>query len=137
MRSSVWLIAVICATAASIFVPGWKYTRITAAPDSEVLSMCSMPLTVVVIARSLIIVMRRSISSGEMPPYDQITLTTGMSTSGKMSVGMRRIDTMPSSATTIAATTKVYGRRRARRTIHMAMLELCRESDGSLADLTA
>jgi hypothetical protein len=40
----------------------------TAAPDSEVLSMCSMPLTVVVIARSLIINMRRSISSGQMPP---------------------------------------------------------------------
>jgi len=48
------------------------------------------------------------------------TAMTGMSTLGKMSVGVRRIVTTPMIITSMAATTNVYGRRRARRTIHMA-----------------
>ena len=52
-------------------------------------SMCSMSFTVVVMARSKIVTMRFSISSGEMPPYVQTTLTTGMSIYGKISTGMR------------------------------------------------
>src|SRR5262245_59340926 len=49
---------------------------------------------------------------------------TGMSISGKMSVGIRRMVTPPRMMTSIAATTKVYGRRRASRTIHMAVTQL-------------
>ena len=48
-----------------------------------------MSLTVVVKARSLMVIMRRSMSSGDMPAKDQMTLTTGMLISGKMSVDIR------------------------------------------------
>ena len=55
-----------------------------------------MSLTLVVKARSVgRVSTRRSMSSGEMPVNDQTTLTTGMSMSGKMSVGMRDIETTP------------------------------------------
>ena len=51
--------------------------------------MCSMSLTAVVIAYSLKVVMRFSISSGERPlVVPDRPLTTGMSISGKMSVGI-------------------------------------------------
>src|SRR5690348_1102949 len=63
---------------------------------------------------------RDSISSGDMPSYRQITEITGMSTSGKMSVGMCVMLNHPSSAMAIAITTKVYGLRRASRTIHIS-----------------
>ena len=66
-RSSVCEIAVTCATAASMLAPGWKKTLITPTPASDWLSMCSMSLTVVVIARSKIVTMRFSISSGDSP----------------------------------------------------------------------
>src|SRR6516165_9373711 len=46
-------------------------------------------------------------------------LTTGMLILGNTSVGVRRIETAPKIRIKIASTTKVYGRRRARRTIHM------------------
>src|SRR4051812_36283640 len=42
-----------------------------------------------------------------------------MSMSGKMSVGIRRIVATPRMTMSIDITTKVYGRRSARRTIHM------------------
>src|SRR6185312_5552909 len=46
---------------------------------------------------------------------------TGMSISGKMSVGIfQRIMTTPRMAISIAITTKVYGLRKASRTIHMS-----------------
>src|SRR5437764_8816125 len=49
-----------------------------------------------------------------------MTLTTGMSMAGKMSTGMVTIEATPRTAMSSASTTNVYGRRRARRTIHMA-----------------
>ena len=42
-------------------------------------SMCSMPTTLEVSARSKFVTMRLSISSGVSPLYCQTTLTTGMS----------------------------------------------------------
>ena len=48
-----------------------------------------------------------------------MTVTTGMLIAGKMSMGMEVIDTTPRTAINSASTTKVYGRRRARRTIHI------------------
>src|SRR5260370_42495763 len=47
--------------------------------------------------------------------------TTGMLISGYMSVGIRRTVITPISTISIARTTKVYGRRSARRTIHMSV----------------
>jgi hypothetical protein len=69
--------------------------------------MCSMSLTVVVRKPSKLRTMRPSISPGDMPGYCQITEMTGMSTSGKMSVGMRKIATSPSRVMAMAMTTKV------------------------------
>ena len=67
MRVIVWLMAVIWATAASTLAPGWKKTLMTPTPARDWDSMCSMSLTVVVIARSLRVTMRFSISSGVRP----------------------------------------------------------------------
>jgi len=55
----------------------------------------------------LTVTMRFSISSGDTPVNDQITLTTGMSMTGKISVGMRLMVTTPSSNRARAATTNV------------------------------
>src|SRR6202795_220652 len=46
-------------------------------------------------------------------------LTTGISMFGKMSVGVRKIDSVPKSKIRIASTTNVYGRLSAILTIHM------------------
>src|SRR2546430_9536964 len=81
--------------------------------------MCSMPLTVVVAARSNCEVMRPSISAGGSPVYCQMAATTGMLICGNMSAGMRRMVVTPISTMSIASTMKVYGLRRARRTIHI------------------
>jgi len=67
-RSSVFEIALIWATPASTRAPGWKNTLITLTPRSVCDSMCWMSFTVVVIARSTIVVMRFCISSGASPP---------------------------------------------------------------------
>src|SRR5947209_4571165 len=91
----------------------------TEIPETDCDSMCSMSLTVVVMARSLMVVKRFSISSGEVPPYCQMMVTTGMSIFGKISVDMVTMETVPSTRISTAITTKVYGRLRARRTIHM------------------
>src|ERR1700683_203086 len=48
-----------------------------------------------------------------------MTLTTGISISGKISVGMWRIANTPRITISIDIITKVYGRRRASWTIHM------------------
>ena len=70
-RSTVWLMAVVSATAASMEAFGWKKTRMTPAPMpapfKEFDSMCSMSLTVVVIARSEMVTIRPSISCAESP----------------------------------------------------------------------
>src|SRR5580698_2908638 len=52
-----------------------------------------------------------------------MTLMTGISMFGKMSVGIVTIDRSPSTAISSATTTNVYGRRRASRTVHMAVPE--------------
>ena len=100
--------------------PAGSRRWITPTPLSDWLSMCSMSLTVVV--RNPLELPRRSalsISSATCPVYCQTTEMTGMSTSGKMSVGIRRMATTPRSAISIAITTNVYGRRSASRTIHI------------------
>jgi hypothetical protein len=70
-------------------------------------------------ARSVTVMTLFSMSSGDIPVEDQTTVTMGMFTSGKMSVGIRRIATIPSTAMRSAITTNVYGRRSASLTIHM------------------
>ena len=100
-------IAVTCALAISIFVPGWKKTLVTDTPKSAWLSMCSMPFTVVVRARSKFPVKRCSMSSGGKPPYCQTTAITGMLISGRMSVGIWRMEKTPATTISIAMTTKV------------------------------
>src|SRR5947209_12448680 len=94
-RRIVWLIAVTCATAASIRTPGWKKTLMTEIPETDCDSICSMSLTVVVMARSLIVVKRFSISSGLVPLYCQMMVTTGISMLGKISVDMVTREPVP------------------------------------------
>src|SRR3954462_12455241 len=79
-----------------------------------------MSFTVVVIARSLTVVNRFSISSGLVPLYCHTTVTTGMSMIGKISVLIVSMLTIPRTRISTAMTTKVYGRRSASRTIHIA-----------------
>src|SRR5688572_3163554 len=50
-----------------------------------------------------------------------MTLITGMSISGKISFGVRKMDRSPRTTIRTDITTKVYGRRRARRTIHICV----------------
>ena len=66
-RSTVCEMAVTCAVAASMRVPGWKNTFTMPKPTMVWLSMCSMPLTVVESVRSKFVVMRRSTSSAGSP----------------------------------------------------------------------
>ena len=106
-RKRVWAIAVIWATAISILAFGWKNTLMTPTPYMDCDSMCSMSLTVVVKARSVIVTTRFSISSGEIPVNDQITVTTGISTLGKISVDIRTIVTIPNATINNATTTNV------------------------------
>src|SRR5579875_1218577 len=58
-------------------------------------------------------------SWGEKPVYCQMTLTTGMSMLGKMSVGVLEMTTGARMNSINDRTTNVYGRRNARRTIHI------------------
>ena len=67
IRSNVWQIEVIWATPASTLAPSWKYTLMTATPLYDWDSICSMSLTVVVIARSQTVTKRFSISSAATP----------------------------------------------------------------------
>ncbi len=69
--------------------------------------MCSMSFTVVVIARSHTVTNRPCISSGATPGKLQITLTTGMSMLGKMSVDIRMMVTTPNKTIKMAITVKV------------------------------
>ncbi len=90
-----------------------------ATPRSETDSMCSMPFTVVVNARSLTVTIRPCISVGDSPEKLQMTVTTGMLMEGKMSTSMVLTDRIPRTAISNASTTNVYGRRSASRTIHI------------------
>jgi hypothetical protein len=91
----------------------------TPTPFSDCDSMCSMSLTVVVMPRSELETMRSAISLGAMPVKFQMTLITGILISGKMSTGVRRSTNGITKMMTSAITTKVYGRLRARETIHI------------------
>src|SRR6185295_14714991 len=122
VRRRVWLMAVTSALAAPMLASGWKKTRISPTPASDCDSMCSMLLTVVVIARSEMVTMRPSTSFGERPLNCQMTEMTGMLISGKMSTGVRAMVRTPPMAIRSAITMNVYGRRRARRTIHIALV---------------
>ena len=64
-------------------------------PGSDVLSMCSMSLTVVDSTRSYGVRMRPAISSGDRPVYCQATPMTGMPILGKMSVGVSMAAIVP------------------------------------------
>ena len=68
LRSADCEIDVICATADSVFAPGWKNTLTIDVPRSDCDSMCSMSLTVVVMPRSKPLTMRCAISSADIPP---------------------------------------------------------------------
>ena len=57
----------ICAIAAPISVPGWKYTFRMPMPGIDWLSIRSIPFTVVEYARSLMNTTRRSMSSVVRP----------------------------------------------------------------------
>ena len=120
VRRRVWLIAVTSASAAPMLASGWKKTRISPTPAIDCDSMCSMLLTVVVIARSEMVTMRPSTSFGDRPENCQMTEMTGMLISGKMSTAVRAMVSTPPMAISIAITMNVYGRRSARRTIHIA-----------------
>src|SRR5215475_3343991 len=78
-----------------------------------------MSFTVVVMARSVTVTMRFSISFGVSPVYDQTTLITGILMLGKMSFGVVMTAAMPRIAISTDTTTNVYGRRSAKRTIHI------------------
>src|SRR6267154_1857075 len=64
--------------------------------------------------------MRCSTSLAVRPVYCQTTLTTGILIDGKMSVGVRIRTNGVSNSNSRDATTKVYGRRRAKLTIHIS-----------------
>src|SRR5260221_11607242 len=82
-------------------------------------SMCSMSFTVVVKARSEFVVIRLVISSGLIPVNVQMTLTTGISTTGKISTGVLKIETTPRIRMSNDMTMNVYGRRSASLTFHI------------------
>src|SRR5262249_35755073 len=100
-----------------------------ACPFTVVDSMRWMLSTVVVSTRSYEVVIRPSSSSVFSPLYCQATAMTGMLIAGKMSVGVRMITTGLTIRIRSARRTKVYGRSRATRTIHMG--------DGALEHATA
>src|ERR1700732_3243962 len=91
-----------------------------AVPLYVVDSMCSMLCTRVVRPFSKGVVSRVSRSSGFSPVYVHATDMTGMSTFGKMSVGVRRMTAGLSKRMRMARTTNVYGRLRASLTIHIS-----------------
>ncbi len=76
-------------------------------PGSEVLSMCSMSLTVVGSTRSKGVMIRPDISSGCRPVYCQATPITGTLMSGKISVGVFSAANGPMIRIRMAITTKV------------------------------
>src|SRR5580692_3936621 len=83
----------------------------------EFASKCSMSLTVVVSARSNGVMMRPAIWSGGNPWYCQATPMIGMLMPGKISTGMRSAASVPMRRMSRAATTNVYGRLSAMRTM--------------------
>jgi hypothetical protein len=66
-----------------------------------------MSLTVTVMPRSELVMMRSAMSPGEKPVKFQTTLTTGILMAGKMSTGVRKTTNGMSRMMTSAITTKV------------------------------
>src|SRR6266436_2357601 len=91
----------------------------TATPASVCDSMFFTLSTADEIVYSLNVVICLAIWSGDNPGNCQTTVTTGMSISGKISVGVFLIDATPRSKMSSAITTNVYGRRSANLTIHI------------------
>src|ERR1043166_1503787 len=118
-RKIVCATAVTWATPASTEPPGCKNTLITPAPLNELDSICSTSLTVALRERSWLYTMRCSTSWASNPVYCQIMLITGILMAGKMSVGVRNNTSGVSSNNASAATTNVYGLRKASPTIHI------------------
>src|ERR1700733_11126487 len=98
--------APICDMAASMRTCGWKEILITDAPFTVCESIALISLTVAM-TNSLKVVTRCSISFADKPEYDQITVTTGISISGKISVGVVIIDVNPRTNMRMAPTIKV------------------------------
>src|SRR6266853_3897699 len=115
--------AVTCAIAESMRTFGWKKMRMTETPANVCDSMFFTLSTADEIVYSLKVVICFAIWSGERPAYCHTTVTTGMSISGKISVGVSLIDVTPSNKMSSAITTNVYGRRRANLTIHISRRE--------------
>src|SRR5437879_2976041 len=115
-----------------MFAVGCKNTLTTATPYSDCDSMCSMLSTVVVSARSVTLMIREFMSSGTRPLKVQMMLTTGMSIFGKMSVGVRRIESTPMIRMRMDNTTNVYGRLSASATIHIIPSNVQRAGAGKL-----
>src|SRR5580704_6816322 len=78
--------------------------------------------------------MRLAIWFGDRPVYCQTTETTGMLMLGKMSVGVVRTAIGQRIINRSARTAKVYGRRSARRTIHISFQLLLTTSGGNAAN---
>src|SRR5882724_11531917 len=116
-----------------MFAVGCRKTLTTAVPFRDWDSMCSILSTVVVSARSVILTMRSLISSGTKPLKLQMTLTTGMSILGKMSVGVRTIVSAPRIKIRIANTAIVYGRLSASLTIHIRYISIFPSDAGRTA----
>ena len=95
----------------------------TLAPFTVCESMAFISLTTAK-TNSLNVVMRCSTSLAGSPEYDQITVTTGISILGKMSVGVVTIAVAPKTRIRMEATMKVYGRFSASRTIHILIPRL-------------
>src|SRR3989442_4844178 len=112
--------AVTWASAPSTFTLGWKKILITATPGYVCDSIERMSLTTEEMVYSEKVVTREAMSSVVRPSKFQITDTTAMSISGKMSVGVVTIANTPSNRMVSPMTREVYGRRSARRTIHMS-----------------
>src|SRR5882757_11487999 len=92
--------------AASMRTCGWNEILMTLAPLTVCESMDFTSLTTAM-TNSLKVVTRCSISFAGNPEYDQITVTTGISIFGKMSVGVVAIDEKPRTRIRIEATMKV------------------------------
>src|SRR4029077_12212985 len=99
--------------------------RIVATPASVCDSMFFTLSTAEEIVYSLKVVICLAIWSGESPVYCQTTVTTGMSISGKISVGVFLIAATPSNKMSSAITTNVYGRLSASLTIHIKVTAGC------------
>src|SRR5271156_5705763 len=95
-----------CDMAASMRTCGWKEILMTLAPLTVCESIAFTSFTNA-ITNSLKVVTRSSISFAGRPEYVQITVTTGISMLGKMSVGVVAMEVKPRTRIRIDATMNV------------------------------